>query len=125
MVVEERARRPSRSGQGAELGITHRALARLVEGTAHPRRREIAGLGAKPDEHTLRRVEGDLDAHSVHLGALGLLHAVAGNVRRVVEPGQERPVLGHEDLDLAYAGLGPQEGETVTRGARKLGESGH
>src|SRR5439155_6424944 len=67
VVVEELARRPSWSGQGAELGITHRALARLVEGAAHPRRREIAGLGAEPDEHTLRRVEGDLDSHTVHL----------------------------------------------------------
>src|SRR2546430_3963945 len=33
---------PSRSGQGAELGITHCALARLVEGAAYPCRRHIA-----------------------------------------------------------------------------------
>src|SRR5947208_462382 len=42
---------------------------------------------------------------AVRFGRLGLLHAVAGDVRGVVEPGQHGRVRGHEHLGLADVAL--------------------
>src|SRR6059036_861392 len=95
----------SRRGERDELGVDDRGPPRLDQRALGAGRREVARLAAEADPPALRRVEDGLDAEAVRFGRLGLLHAVAGDVRGVVEPGQHGRVRGHEHLGLADVAL--------------------
>jgi hypothetical protein len=83
-----------------------RGLAGLDERAPGAVGREIARL--RPEAHqgpAVGPVEDRVHPEPGHLGGLRLLDPVAGDVRGVVEPGQERAVQRREDLHLAHPGL--------------------
>src|SRR5262249_10329850 len=125
VIVDEDTPGRARPGQRAELGVAHRAPARLVEGAGDASGGEIAGLGAEAQADAVGRLDAGRDAGAVGLRALGLLHAVAGDVGGVVEAGEERPVIRHEHLGLDHAGLRAHEGEALPSRAGETSRLGH
>src|SRR5262249_43458435 len=87
--------------------------------------RQVARLAAETDARTAGRVEDDLQPEAVRLHRLRLLDTVAGDVRRVVEPRQQRGVGGDERLDFAHARLRARPGQRLLGGARQLGKLTH
>ena len=118
VIVAQRARLAGRWGSETNSGIGHRRLPRLGQRPRRARRAQIARLAAEADAPPARRVEHRLDAEAVRLDRLRLLHAVARDVRGVVEPREQAAVGGDEHLDLRYAGLRRARGRSASCAAR-------
>src|SRR5260370_771015 len=97
VVAGERPRLARGAGERDEVGVGDGRSAGPRERALGARGGEIARLAAEADARPVRRVEDGADSDPARLGGLRLLDAVARDVRRVVEPGEEGAVRGRGD----------------------------
>src|SRR5439155_6113367 len=112
-------------GERDEVGVCDRRAAGPLERPLGARRAEVARLAAEADARPVRRREDRPDPETARLGRLRLLHAVARDVRGVVEPGEQGAVGGREDLGLEEAGLAPDVFECPLGSGGQLGGALH
>src|SRR5262249_43330160 len=125
VIVGERAPGPRRRGERDELRIGDGGASRLAQRALGAGGRQIAGLAPEADPPAIRRVENRLDAEAVRFGRLGLLDAVAGDVRGVVEPRQHGGVRRREHLGLADVRLTRDERQRYLARSGQLLDGSH
>ena len=87
-----------RTGEHSEVRIMNGRPPSLLKGGFDAIEGEIARFGSHADALLFEMEEDGTDAEPVGFRGLWFFHAVAWNVRRIIQAGRERGVVCHEDL---------------------------